>query len=47
VGWIPDRDRLEEVFAEWPEAMAGGNSLSWLAARLSDEAVPKAPPAAG
>ena len=47
VGWIPDRDRLEEVLAGWQDAMAGENSLSWLAARLSDEAVPKAPPPAG
>jgi hypothetical protein len=45
VGWIPDRDRLEQVLAGWPDAMAGENSLSWLASRLRDEGVPKAPPA--
>jgi len=45
VGWIPDRDRLEQVLAGWQDAMAGENSLSWLAGRLRDEAVPKAPPA--
>jgi len=44
VGWIPDRDRLEQVLAGWPDAMTGENSLSWLAARLRDEGVPKAPP---
>ena len=45
VGWIPTRDRLEEVLAGWQDAMTGAESLSWLAARLRDEAVPKAPPA--
>lgn len=44
VGWIPTRDRMEEVLAGWPEAMEGTESLAWLAARLRDEAVPKAPP---
>ena len=46
VGWIPDRARLEEVLNGWEEAMDAPESLSWLAARLRDEAVPKAPPAA-
>src|ERR1700691_6798379 len=46
VGWIPTRDRLEEVLAGWQDAMTGSESLSWLAGRLRDEAVPKAPPAA-
>ena len=45
VGWIPSRDRMEEVMTGWPDAMAGTDSLLWLAARLRDEAVPKAPPA--
>jgi hypothetical protein len=45
VGWIPTRDRMEEVLAGWPDAMAGTESLAWLATRLGDQAVPKAPPA--
>jgi hypothetical protein len=45
VGWVPTRDRLEEVLAGWQDAMTGAESLSWLATRLRDEAVPKAPPA--
>jgi hypothetical protein len=45
VGWIPDRDRMEEVLAGWQDAMAGNNSVAWVAGRLRDEAVPKAPPA--
>jgi hypothetical protein len=45
VGWIPTRERMEAVLSEWPEAMTGPNSLSWLAARLRDEAVPQTPPA--
>jgi hypothetical protein len=45
VGWIPTRDRMEEVLAGWQDAMTGPESLSWLAARLRDETVPKTPPA--
>jgi|SRR5580700_3697276 hypothetical protein len=45
VGWIPTRDRLEEVMAGWPDAMVGEGALSWLQSRLRDEAVPTAPPA--
>ena len=45
VGWIPTRDRMEEVFAGWEDAMAEPESLSWLAKRLGDQGVPKAPPA--
>ena len=45
VGWIPTRDRMEEVLAGWEDAMPAPESLSWLAARLRDETVPKAPPA--
>ena len=45
VGWIPARDRMEEVLAGWQDAMNDAESLSWLAARLRDESVPKAPPA--
>jgi hypothetical protein len=45
VGWIPDRDRMEEVLAGWEDAMSGPDSVSWLADRLRDAEVPKAPPA--
>jgi hypothetical protein len=45
VGWIPDRDHLEQVLAGWQDTMARDDSVSWLAARLRDEAVPAAPPA--
>jgi hypothetical protein len=45
VGWIPDRDRMEELLAGWQDAMPGADSVSWLAARLRDESVPKSPPA--
>jgi hypothetical protein len=45
VGWIPTRDRLEEVLAGWQDAMAGSDSISWLDSRLRDESVPTAPPA--
>jgi hypothetical protein len=45
VGWIPNRDRLEEVLAGWQDAMSSPESLSWLANRLRDEGVPKQPPA--
>src|SRR5271170_2499556 len=46
VGWIPTRARLEEVLNGWEDAMDAPESLLWLEARLRDEAVPKAPPAA-
>jgi hypothetical protein len=36
---------MEEVLAGWQDAMSGADSVSWLAARLRDEGVPKAPPA--
>jgi hypothetical protein len=45
VGWLPSRDRMEEVMAGWQDAMAGDGALSWLDGRLRDEAVPKTPPA--
>jgi hypothetical protein len=45
VGWIPTRERMEEVLSGWPDAMTGPNSLLWLDARLRDEAVPPTAPA--
>jgi len=44
VGWIPTRDRMEAVLAGWTDATAGEDSVSWVRARLRDEAVPEAPP---
>jgi hypothetical protein len=45
VAWIPTRQRMEEVLAGWPDAMASPESLSWLETRLRDQGVPPAPPA--
>ena len=45
VGWIPTRDRMEEVLSGWQDAMSGADSMSWLDARLRDAGVQKAPPA--
>jgi hypothetical protein len=45
VGFIPERDRIEEVLAGWEDAMGQADSVSWVADRLRAEAVPKAPPA--
>jgi len=45
VGWIPDRERLDAVLAGWEDAMPASDSVSWLAARLRDEGVPRAAPA--
>ncbi len=45
VAWVADRDRLEQVLTGWQDAMAGPDSVAWLAARLRAEGVPQAPPA--
>jgi hypothetical protein len=45
VGWIAERDRLEDVIAGWQEAMAGANSIAWLSDRLLQQAVPRQAPA--
>jgi hypothetical protein len=47
IGWVADRSRLEQILDGWPAAMAGPDSLSWLAERLRQQAVPKQPPAPG
>lgn len=44
VGWIADRDRVEQVLAGWEDVMEEENSVSWLAQRLRDAGVPTAPP---
>jgi hypothetical protein len=46
VGWIPDRERLDAVLTGWEDAMTQPDSLTWLASRLRDAAVPPNPPAA-
>jgi hypothetical protein len=45
VGWMPTRERMEEVLAGWQDAMGSVQSLSWLADCLRAEGVPQAPPA--
>jgi hypothetical protein len=45
VGFIPERDRVDQVLAGWEDAMGQPDSVSWVAERLRVEAVPKAPPA--
>ncbi len=45
VGWIPTRERLEQVLNGWEDAMAGTDSIGWLDSRLRAEEVPEAPPA--
>ena len=44
VGWIPDRDRVEQVLAGWEDVMEREDSVSWLAERLRDAGVPTTPP---
>ena len=44
VGWIPDRDQLEEVLDGWESAMSEKNSIGWLAERLRQREVPRTPP---
>lgn len=41
VGWVPDRTQMDEVLAGWEQAMAQPDSVSWIAARLRDHAVPR------
>jgi hypothetical protein len=43
VGWIPDRGRLDRVLEGWPQAMAGADSVSWIADRLRQHDVPRQP----
>jgi hypothetical protein len=41
VGWIPERDRMEEVLEGWDRVMAEPNSIRWLADRLRQREVPR------
>jgi hypothetical protein len=43
IGWVADRDRMEQVLEGWEEAMTGPNSVSWLADRLREHGVPREP----
>jgi hypothetical protein len=43
VGWIPDRDQMEEVLEGWESAMTEPNSIRWLADRLREREVPRQP----
>jgi hypothetical protein len=44
VGWIAERSRFEQVLDGWQTAMAGPNSVSWLAERLRQQSVPRQAP---
>jgi len=41
VGWIPQRDRMEDVLEGWESAMTEPNSIRWLADRLRQREVPR------
>ena len=44
IGWIPERDEMEQVLDGWESAMGEPNSVAWLARRLSERDVPKKSP---
>lgn len=44
VGWIPDRDRMEEVLAGWEDQMASPDSITWVADRLAAAGIPRTRP---
>jgi hypothetical protein len=41
VGWIPDRDQMEEALDGWQQAMGESNSVAWLSERLRQRGVPR------
>jgi len=41
VGWLPERNRMEEVLEGWESAMSEPNSIGWLADRLRQREVPR------
>jgi hypothetical protein len=43
VGWVPDRHAMEVVLEGWEDAMAGPDSVSWIAERLRARGVPRTP----
>ena len=40
LGWIPERGRLDQIFAGWEDAMAQDDSIAWVHDRLRAAAVP-------
>jgi len=46
VGWIPDRDKLDQVLTGWQDHMGEPNSVTWLAERLKQEGIPRSAPVA-
>lgn len=46
VGWIPDRDKLNQVLLGWDQEMGADNGITWLADRLRESGVPRSAPAA-
>ena len=47
VGWIAERNRLEQVLDGWQEAMVRPDGITWLAERLRQAAVPRQAPGGG
>ncbi|HUC36947.1 MAG TPA: hypothetical protein VMR97_07480 [Acidimicrobiales bacterium] len=45
VGWVAERDAMEELLDGWESAMPQGDSIAWLAERLRSRGIPKQPPA--
>lgn len=43
IGWVPDRDRMEDVLEGWESAMTKPSSVTWLAERLREGSVPRRP----
>jgi hypothetical protein len=44
IGWVPERDAMEEVLEGWEAAMGEPNSVAWLAQRLRDRGIPREQP---
>ena len=47
IGWMPERDQMEEVLQGWEKAMGKPDGVAWLAKRLRDREVPREAPATG
>jgi len=43
VGWIADRDQMEDVLEGWESAMTEPNGIRWLVERLRQREVPRQP----
>lgn len=46
VGWVPEKERLEEILEGWQEAMVGPGSINWVSERLRANGVPQRAPGA-